>query len=424
MKKETINVGIGFATGRKQFLHLLKSYFLNWQESGLIGDENIKINLFVAYDLKYRGTKKADYTAIPGAISALIENTFFIGSREIAQVQYELKQYGIAGEENADLLFGKGYAAQRNIILYYAIKNNIDYLLFLDDDEYPVVVTRNKNVALWSGQHVLTKHLENIAAADITCGYHCGYISPIPAFEFTPELPEAAFQQFIGALSNDILNWENMKKVLQNGGVTYADTDILIAEEVLSEPEIQHTKFISGSNLCLNLKDPSRVFPFYNPPGARGEDTFLSTCLSQREVLRVPCYTFHDGFSAYKHLLSGVLPRQLKPVDAASESVLRRFYAACVGWIRYKPLLLYITDRGHYQERIKTTEEQLKQTLPMICDYFDTKSFMKILPELRKYAANVEKHYAAFEESKTLWAKLMEVLQDPPSSLEYQDLSH
>ena len=56
-------------------------------------------------------------------------------------------------------------------------------------------------------------------------------------------------------------------------------------------------KFISGANLCFNLKNYKNFPPFYNPPGARGEDTFLSTCLSECSVRKVPCYTFHDGFS-------------------------------------------------------------------------------------------------------------------------------
>jgi hypothetical protein len=92
---------------------------------------------------------------------------------------------------------------------------------------------------------------------------------------------------------------------MKNGGVTYADTKILTSDTAEEVPEINHSKFISGANLCINLTNPDRVSPFYNPPGARGEDTFLSTCLSQRKVLRVPCYAFHDGFSAYHHLMDG-----------------------------------------------------------------------------------------------------------------------
>ena len=407
--KDKIKIGVGFATGRKHFQNILKSYILNFMESGLVENEKIELNLFVAYDLKYRGTKKADYTAIPSSISAMIENTYFIGPLEVASAKFHARKGNNAGERGAALLFGKGYAAQRNVILYYAIKNNIDYLLFLDDDEYPLAVTRNHDVTIWSGQHVLKTHLKNIKNADITCGYHCGYISPIPVIDFSETLPEASFQLFMECLSNDILNWENIKKVMGQGGVTYADTGILIANRVVEAEEINHTKFISGSNLCINLTDPQRVYPFYNPPGARGEDTFLSTCLQERTVLRIPCYTFHDGFSVYKHILSGVLPTSLKAVGYDTENIVKRFYTACIGWVRYKPLLLYITDRPHYQEKIEAMTENLKLVLPEVCRYFDNNAFMNILTELKKYTAAVGEHYRDFEETKAVWSDLMKL---------------
>src|SRR5450756_1923241 len=125
-------------------------------------------------------------------------------------------------------------------------------------------------------------------------------------------MTEAYFRSFIEAISNDILNWDNIKTIIGNGGVTYADTEILISDNAKEVQEIDHAKFISGANLGINLTDPRRTFPFYNPTGARGEDAFLSTCLHERKVLRVPCYTFHDGFSTYNHLLEGVLPIKLK----------------------------------------------------------------------------------------------------------------
>lgn len=67
------------------------------------------------------------------------------------------------------------------------------------------------------------------------------------------------------------------------------------------------------------------LLPFYNPPGARGEDTFLSTMLRDRKVLKVPCYAFHDGFSYYQHLLDGALPIQLAHITANSPQVITRF---------------------------------------------------------------------------------------------------
>ena len=55
-----IKVGIGFATGRKNFQKVLKTYVYNWRECGLTDIDNVSLNLFVAYDLKYSNTVNAD----------------------------------------------------------------------------------------------------------------------------------------------------------------------------------------------------------------------------------------------------------------------------------------------------------------------------------------------------------------------------
>jgi len=193
---------------------------------------------------------------------------------------------------------------------------------------------------------------------------------------------------------------------MNNGGVTYADTKILVSDAAEEVPEVNHTKFISGANLCINLTKPDRVSPFYNPPGARGEDTFLSTCLSQRKVLRVPCYAFHDGFSTYNHLMYGVLPTKLKYIQADSEQIITRFYRACIGWIRYKPLLLYITQRENYEDKIKEMRDKLAATLPKICAYFGREDFMIVSKELDRYDKNVKKHYEQFLETQQIWTKI------------------
>ncbi|MCX5780076.1 MAG: hypothetical protein NTV45_04525, partial [Firmicutes bacterium] len=234
------------------------------------------------------------------------------------------------------------------------------------------------------------------------------YISPIPYMEFNDTMTETDFRSFIEAISNDIVNWDTLKKVMNNGGVTYADINILTSDIAQEVQEINHAKFISGANLCINLTDPLRIFPFYNPPGARGEDTFLSTCLGERKVLRVPCYTFHDGFSTYNHLLEGVLPIRLKFVKADTQAIITRFYNACIGWIRYKPLLLHITNPDGYEEKIVEMRSQLATTLPKICAYFGEPGFINIMAELDKYHKNVRKHHREFLETQRIWAKIME----------------
>ncbi len=405
--EKIIELGIGFATGRKSFKKVLRTYIHNWEESGLVDNLAVRLNLFVAYDLAYQKTKSTDFSNVHPELLKLVDSSHFIGSDDINDEIDELIHNKIINFKEAGLIFGKGYAAKRNAVLYHAIKRKMDYLIFLDDDEYPVAVTNTLNSAIWGGQRVLNTHLSHIRHADITHGHHCGYISPIPYMEFNDILSEVDFREFIEAISNDIINWENLKAVMKNGGVTYADPKILTSREAVEVEEVNHAKFISGANLCINLKDPHRVFPFYNPPGARGEDTFLSTCLSDRKVLRVPCYTFHDGFATYNHLLEGVLPTRLKFVKADTEEIINRFYKACIGWIRYKPLLLYITDPDTYEDRIQEMREQLQRTLPQIAEYFYEPGFKKVAGELEKYHKNVKKHHNEFLETQKVWEKIM-----------------
>lgn len=407
-KDKSTKVGIGFATGRKNFQQVLKTSIYNWDESGLMENEKVSLNLFIAYDLAYNKTEASDYTNIDKGLLNQIDDVQFLSDEYLQKETGYLVNEGVIGTEQARLIFGTGYAANRNSILYSAIKQNIDYLIFLDDDEYPMAVTNTKTTALWGGQHVLTTHLRNIQRADITHGYHCGYISPIPHVTYDDTMSELDFRLFIEALSNDIINWDTIKKVMDAGGVTYADRKILISRKPKYVPEINHTKFISGANLCINLTDPSRVFPFYNPPGARGEDTFLSTCLSERIVLDVPCYTFHDGFSTYSRLMEGVLPTKLKATDIDDKEIIERFYQACIGWVRYKPLMIYITQYDNYAEKIQEMKRNLKATLPKICSYFEEPNFMNILVELDEYDKKVEEHYHDFQQTKEIWAKIME----------------
>jgi uncharacterized cysteine cluster protein YcgN (CxxCxxCC family) len=102
----------------------------------------------------------------------------------------------------------------------------------------------------------------------------------------------------------------------------------------------------------------------------------------------------------------------LKFIKADSEKIIKRFYKACLGWIRYKPLLLYITRPEDYDQEIQLMRDKLRDVLPKICAYFDQPEFMNILSELEKYHRNVMKHHQDFMETKAIWAKVMDHLTD------------
>lgn len=410
IEKKKINVGVGFVTGRKNFKNVVKTYVDNWNESGLVNNKKYALHLFVAYDLKYKKTKVSDYKITDEEILDMVDTAYYLGDSSIINEAHYLVERKVISLKEAKLIFGEGYAMKRNAVLYFALKNKMDYLIFLDDDEYPVATLKINDSLVWKGQEVLSTHINNIKYADMTHGHHCGYISPIPNLDFNDKLSEDEFKIFIESISNDIINWDSIKEKMNDGGVTYADLDIINSKIIEDVKEINGMKFISGSNLGFNLKNIDKLFPFYNPPRARGEDTFLSTCISEYNIRKVPCYTFHDGFSTYEHLLLGVLPNKLKVMRADSAVINKRFLKASIGWIRYKPLLLYITQRDNYETEIMKMKENLSKVIPSICNYFGNDEFKKILDELEFYHAHVEEHYQDFENTKSAWAKIMRFL--------------
>ncbi|MEG0830569.1 MAG: hypothetical protein RSD88_08345 [Anaerovoracaceae bacterium] len=409
-KHKKLNVGIGFVTGRKSFKNVAKTYVNNWNESGVLDNKKYALHLFVAYDLAYKSTKLYDYRISDEEIFNTVDSAHYIGPSSVeTEVEYLIKNK-IINLKEANLIFGEGYAMKRNTILYFALKNKMDYLIFLDDDEYPIATIKVNDSLVWKGQDILSTHIANLQHCDITHGHHCGYISPIPCLDFKGELSESEFKLFIESISNDIINWASIKEKMQNGGVTYASLDTIESTQVETVEEIDGMKFISGANLGFNLKNIDKLFPFYNPPGARGEDTFLSTCLSNCTVRKVPCYTFHDGFSTYEHLLFGVLPNELKAMHTDSKDNTKRFLQASLGWIRYKPLLIYITNKEVYKTELLKIRKDLSKVLPHICSYFGTDKFKNILNELDYFDSHVEEHYRDFENTKDAWVKIMKFL--------------
>jgi hypothetical protein len=412
IEKKKINVGVGFVTGRKNFKNVVKSYVDNWNESGLVDKKKYALHLFVAYDLKYSSTKVSDYKITDEEILDMVDSAYYLGNSSIINESQSLIEKKVIDLNEANLIFGEGYAMKRNAVLYFALKNKMDYLIFLDDDEYPIATIKINDSIVWKGQEVISTHINNIQHADMTHGHHCGYISPIPHFDFNDKLSEDEFRTFIESISNDIINWDSIKEKMNDGGVTYADLDIINSKITEVVKEVNGMKFISGANLGFNLKNIDKLFPFYNPPGARGEDTFLSTCIGESIIRKVPCYTFHDGFSSYEHLLLGVLPNKLKVMKADSSIIKKRFLKAAIGWIRYKPLLLYITQRDNYETEIAKMKENLSHVIPKICDYFGNNEFKKILDELEFYHTHVEDHYKDFENTKSAWAKILKFLHN------------
>lgn len=406
--EKAIELGIGFVTGRANVCKIVNNYFKSMLKQVKKIERPINITLFILYDLSYTGTDRIDFYKIIPAVYKDI-NVKFITPENIEEEKKRIIARTDITHEEINLFLGNGHAKGRNTLMHFAYRDNMDYLLFWDDDEYPVANIKEGNEILWNKQDNINMHLKNIHNADVTIGYHCGYVSPIPYIDFQNEMAEEEFKNFIEAVSNDIISWESIKaKMQKDNGITYADKGIAEGKG-LYEVEMQGAgKWVAGSTLCINLKHIDKIPAFYNPPNARGEDTFFATKLADAKVLKVPVYHFHDGFLMYTDIMLSNFPKRLEKarVDNLENLIEKRFFLASIGWIRYKPLLMYISDKIHYKENIAKVYNRLKSCIPAMNEIFKDYDFNVLLEELTQYSDNVEKDYQEYLKTNEIWNRL------------------
>ena len=370
----------------------------------------VNITIFILFDLGYQYTKRTDfYNIIPQAYKNIkikyITPEDIEEEKKILVSRYDLKK------DEVELILGHGHAKGRNTVMYFALKRKMDYLLFWDDDEYPLAVVKNEDKPLeWRKQNNVQDHIHYIEKADITIGHHCGYISPIPYMQIGDDITEEAFREYIEGISNDIVNWDNIKERFQkDSGVTYAKKEILEGKPY--EIEFDGTgKWIAGSTLCLNLKSLDKIPAFYNPKGARGEDTFFSTLLKEAKVLRIPTYHFHDGFLKYTQIMRERMPKHLRKINVDEDTIEHRFKQASLGWIKYKPLLMYIKQKEHYKENILEVKQKLEKSIPQIDQLFENTDFRELIMALEEADENVKKHHKEYLKTNEVWNKIKHLI--------------
>lgn len=409
--KDTIKFGLGFVTGRPNVCKIINSTYERLINQFNELDKKVELTAYILFDLGYQYTTRIDFYGI-------IPNVYkYLSIKYIAPEDIEEEKKRLIGREefsraDVDLFFGHGHAKGRNSLMYYAVRDKMDYLLFWDDDEYPVACIKNENTneVIWKEQDNIAMHLKNIKNADVTIGYHCGYISPIPYVELDEDVNEEKFKCYIEALGNDIISWDSIKeKFLKYNGITYANADIANGEGEYEIKSDGSGKWVAGSTLCLNLNHLSKIPAFYNPEGARGEDTFFSTQLLNSKVIKVPVYHFHDGFLKYTNIARRKYPKVLRKIKSSEEQIEERFFKASRGWIRYKPLFEYITNRENYTEKIAETRKQLEEGIPEVNKLFEHSDFNILLKDLDEYDKNVKKHYNEYIKTNEIWNKLKRI---------------
>lgn len=407
---EEIKFGIGFVTGRANVCDVINNYYKDMLRQVGKSTQRICLTIFIAYDTQYQHTLKKDFYKITRECFNQI-NIVYITPSMVAREKRKLMNVFSLKEENIRLLFGNGHAQGRNIVMYYALVYKMDYLLFWDDDEYPVACIEKQNNITWVRQNNIFSHIAAMKYADVSVGYHCGYISPIPCFALKKGLTESALKRFISAIGNEIVNWDNVKARMQKtNGVTFADPSVIKDRSVREIHASGGAKWVAGSTLCLNLQHVQKIPVFYNPPRARGEDTFFSLQLNALKVVRVPVYHFHDGFLTCRKIMKGIYPKQLGKIQMDKNRIKKRFFSAALGWLRYKPLFTYLTNYRSYDAVIQETTINLKRSHEGMSTIFGQRDFEYLIQTFAQYSADVCKHYKEYVIANRIWNRIKQYI--------------
>lgn len=408
MKKE-VNFGIGFITGRPNICTIINSYYKYMVEQVKDLDVDVKLTCFILYDLNYLNTDENDFYKIDDEVKEKIKIKYLTPKYVEEKREYVKKKHNLS-EEDAELLIGKGYAKARNSILYEAVEDGIDYLLYWDDDEYPLAAVRDGDIIRWSKQKNILQHIKNIENADITYGYRCGMINPLPAVKFNDIITKDVYRQFIDAIENEVISWNKIQYMFKNdSGIGFADKEVAEYKKETEEvPSVGTENFVLGSGICLNLTHLNKIPAFYNPPEARGEDTFFSCALGELDakVLRIPVYHFHDGFLKFTFLMNNKFPRNLKKITTEDEGISLRFKKTTTGWTKYKPLLYYILNKDTYNDVMKEAKINLKNSVDAMSTAFENCDLTNLPSILEEYDKNVEKHYKEYKRVNQIWNEI------------------
>ncbi len=408
--KEKINFGIGFITGRPNICSIINNYYEYIVNQ--VKDLQMQVNFtfFILYDLNYLDTKEEEYYNILPEVHKHIQIKYLSPKYVLEKRKKVMDKHNIT-EDEVDLLIGKGYARARNTILYEALEQKIDYLLFWDDDEYPLAALKDGESIKWIKQDNILQHIKNIENVDVTYGYRCGMINPLPIMQFNDIITENVYKDFIEAIENEVISWDKVQAMAKNElGIGYADEQVAFHNKDAEKIEkIGKDNFVLGSGICLNLKHIDKIPAFYNPPEARGEDTFFSCALGNLNatVLRIPVYHFHDAYLKFTFLMKDKFPKKLKKITIGDNGISLRFQRTIIGWIKYKPLLCYIKlDSNDYKEKMKQSKLKLKNNVDKMCKAFDDCD-LTCLPEiLEKYDNNVKQHYEEYLKVNNIWNKI------------------
>lgn len=85
----------------------------------------------MAYDLKFTNTELSDYQITDEEILGMVDSVHYLGPLAVANEAGALVKKKVISAKESRIIFGEGYARKRNAVLYFAMQNKMDALIFL-----------------------------------------------------------------------------------------------------------------------------------------------------------------------------------------------------------------------------------------------------------------------------------------------------
>jgi hypothetical protein len=307
------------------------------------------------------------------------------------------------------------YGAYRNAVLFKALLDEIDYLIFFDTDVEPRVLTHldGRDARLqeidFIGTHMRSLTKEYVSAT--TSEYSGYYIIPPMSFPGLGELLTGLGKGMALEYMEDC--HEHQCLVLGSGSPG------------LPKP----TDKPLGGNLGLNLKQAWRLAPFFSTlytfsgmtVKGRGEDTLLGQAVSASKglVMDVDLRIFHNTYDGFPDV-----------PDIRRKSIRDRFYGACLGWIGRNPFLSWYLDQmGHLKTdlRSETTLQRIGLEIggEKTAAYLQDSRFMRLPAAFEASFAGLPDAIDRYERLIQGWGVLLGAIgrDRPPTELEDSDVS-
>jgi hypothetical protein len=292
------------------------------------------------------------------------------------------------------------YGAYRNAVLFEAILQGVDNLLFFDSDVKPSVLLDLKDgQPHWQEIDFVGIHLAQLTKPRViatTSEYSGYYIIPPMAFDGLSELLIGLGKE----LSIDYLSVCDIHDCLNLGSATPGPS--VITDKLL------------GGNLGLSLKQPWNLAPFFSTVyefddqciKGRGEDTLLGQALvmNERLMMDVDLRIFHDTFDDFP-----------TAPDIFRKDVQTRFYYACLGWIGRNPFLTWFLSRKRrnealFKEEMRRQVEGLSVGAEKAARFFENPQFERLPEALEASMAALPESIERYRRLAEGWEKLIHAL--------------